>query len=49
MSEAIIKVEGLGKKYIISHEGVRRYTALRDVISNKAKGLMNKKTELPSK
>ncbi len=50
MSDAIIKVEGLGKKYIISHEGARRYTALRDVITNKAKGLVTKKgTEQPTK
>lgn len=37
MSDSIIKVEGLGKKYIISHEGRESYTALRDVISRKAK------------
>jgi lipopolysaccharide transport system ATP-binding protein len=36
MSDAIIKVEGLGKKYIISHEQRESYTALRDVISRKA-------------
>lgn len=37
MSDTIIKVEGLGKKYIITHEGRESYTALRDVISRKAK------------
>lgn len=37
MSESIIKIEGLSKKYIISHEGRTGYTALRDVISRKAK------------
>jgi lipopolysaccharide transport system ATP-binding protein len=42
MSDVIIKVEGLGKKYIISHEQKERYTALRDVISNKVKGLVNR-------
>lgn len=42
MNEAIIKVEGLGKKYIISHEQARGYTALRDVISKKAKGIFRK-------
>jgi lipopolysaccharide transport system ATP-binding protein len=43
MSEAIITVEGLGKKYRISHQGGRpRYTALRDVITEKAKGLFKK-------
>lgn len=50
MSEAIIKVEGLGKKYIISHEtGGQRYTALRDIIAKKAKGLIKRGTELPAK
>jgi lipopolysaccharide transport system ATP-binding protein len=33
MSKSIIKVEGLGKKYTISHETREGYTALRDVIS----------------
>ena len=40
MSSAIIKVENLGKKYQIRHQAERqRYTALRDVIASKAKGL----------
>jgi lipopolysaccharide transport system ATP-binding protein len=39
---AAIKVEGLGKKYTISHEEPERYTALRDVIDRKAKGLFRK-------
>ena len=34
MSESIIKVEGLSKKYFIGHEKPQSYTALRDVISN---------------
>ena len=42
MSEPIIKVEGLGKKYIISHEQRESYTALRDVISRKAKKLTSR-------
>ena len=34
MSDAIIKVENLGKKYRISHQGERlRYVALRDVLA----------------
>jgi lipopolysaccharide transport system ATP-binding protein len=37
MSEPIIKVEGLGKKYIISHEGKESYRSLRDIISRRAK------------
>ena len=36
MSDAIISVENLGKKYRISHQGERqRYVALRDVIAQK--------------
>src|SRR5688500_2625092 len=49
MSEAIIKVNNLSKKYIIAHERVGGYTALRDVISNKAKGFLRKQNGLPSK
>lgn len=40
MSEPIIKVQGLGKRYIISHEVAERYTALRDVIVRRTKRLM---------
>lgn len=40
MSSAIIKVENLGKKYRISHQGERqRYVALRDVLASKVKRL----------
>lgn len=39
MSDAIIRVEGIGKKYRIRHERTERYTALRDVIAAKARGL----------
>src|SRR4030095_4470974 len=49
MSEPIIKVEELGKKYTISHEGTRgRYTALRDVISNKARSLVKRSNGITS-
>ncbi|HAF03989.1 MAG TPA: hypothetical protein DCG89_09330 [Spartobacteria bacterium] len=45
MSEAIISVENLGKKYRLRHER-ERYTALRDVIADKAKSFFKKlKTE----
>ena len=40
MSDTVIKVENLGKKYIIGHEKQERYTALRDVMANGAKGLL---------
>ena len=41
MSDTVIRVENLGKKYIIGHQQQERYTALRDVITNKR--LPNKK------
>lgn len=37
---AIIKVENLGKKYMIGHQNRESYTAMRDVIANKAKQLI---------
>lgn len=50
MSDAIIKVEGLGKKYIISHEQeTGKYTALRDVIANRTKVVLKKRQQLPAK
>jgi lipopolysaccharide transport system ATP-binding protein len=39
MSDTVIRVENLGKKYIIAHQKQERYTALRDVIANGAKSL----------
>ena len=39
MSNTIIRVENLGKKYIIGHQKQERYTALRDVIANGAKSV----------
>ncbi|MGP8020064.1 MAG: polysaccharide ABC transporter ATP-binding protein [Limisphaerales bacterium] len=45
MSEAIITVENLGKKYRIRHQqqGGVRYVTLRDVIAEKAKGLFRQR------
>ncbi len=42
MSDTIIQVENLGKKYIIGHQqqGASNYVALRDVIANGAKSLL---------
>jgi lipopolysaccharide transport system ATP-binding protein len=37
MSDTVIKVENLGKKYLIKHEQRERYTALRDVMAKGAK------------
>ena len=40
MSDYAIKVEGLGKKYLLRHHAVgRRYVALRDVLTDKARSL----------
>ena len=36
MSDVVIRVENLSKKYIIGHQKQERYTALRDVIANGA-------------
>lgn len=36
MSDTIIQIENLGKKYILQHKQSERYTSLRDVISGKA-------------
>src|SRR6266702_4143672 len=33
----VIKVENIGKKYILSHQKQERYLALRDVMANKAR------------
>lgn len=39
MSDTIIKVEGIGKRYRIHHRKAERYTALRDVIADKVRGI----------
>ena len=36
MSDYVVRVEGIGKKYTIRHGGVYGYTALRDVLSEGA-------------
>lgn len=40
MSEAIIRVENLGKKYIIGHQQQEGYRTLRDVIVSQTKSLL---------
>jgi lipopolysaccharide transport system ATP-binding protein len=42
MSDTIIRVENLGKKYLIKHQQQGSYTALRDVITEKTKSFCNK-------
>jgi len=48
MSDFAIKVEGLGKKYLLQHQTAgRRYVALRDVLAGKAKALFgSRKSEI---
>jgi len=41
LSSPIIQVENLSKSFILSHEGRESYTALRDVISQKAKKIFS--------
>jgi lipopolysaccharide transport system ATP-binding protein len=40
MSDTVIKVKNLSKKYIIGHQQQERYTTLRDSIATGAKGLL---------
>ena len=45
MSDVIIKVENLGKKYIIGHQkGAKKYDAFRDVIMEKAASLFQRRS-----
>ena len=46
MSNPIIQVSNLSKSYTITHEGKERYTALRDVMAQKAKKLFSFPTSL---
>lgn len=39
MSNTVISVQDLGKKYLVTHQRPERYTALRDVIAKKVKDL----------
>ncbi len=41
MGDVVIRVEGLGKKYRISHQRKERYTALRDVIADKVRSVFS--------
>jgi lipopolysaccharide transport system ATP-binding protein len=43
MSDFVIKVENLGKKYLLQHQAAgKRYVALRDVLADKAKAIFGK-------
>jgi len=49
MSQAIIKTEHVSKKFLISHEGPQRYHSLRDVIAQKARALVGRRSKNVSK
>jgi lipopolysaccharide transport system ATP-binding protein len=49
MSKPIITVENLCKSYILKHQNTERYTALRDVIANKAKSIFNSQSSTQNK
>ncbi|MGA7933957.1 MAG: polysaccharide ABC transporter ATP-binding protein [Kovacikia sp.] len=40
MSDPVIRVENLGKKYVIAHQRTESYVALRDVIAQRARSLV---------
>ena len=42
MSDSIIKAEGIGKRYRIRHQRPERYTALRDVITERVERLLGR-------
>src|ERR1035437_458323 len=42
VQDTIISVENLGKKYSLRHQSSERYTALRDVIADRVKGLFRR-------
>ena len=39
MTNTVIKIEGLGKKYLLAHKSPQRYIALRDVLVERARRL----------
>lgn len=42
MSDTVIRVENIGKRYLLGHQKQERYTALRDVVANGAKSFGRK-------
>jgi lipopolysaccharide transport system ATP-binding protein len=45
MSDVAIRISGLGKKYRIRHQRPERYIALRDVITDKVRGVLRPRTQ----
>ncbi len=48
MSETVIQVDNLGKKYIIGHQAKEKYLTFRDAIAQKTKKLLNPFGKSPS-
>jgi lipopolysaccharide transport system ATP-binding protein len=46
MSDTVITIENLSKRYLIGHTSGERYTALRDVLAREARNLMRKVVDL---
>ncbi len=46
MSDSIIKLEGVSKKYRLHHQSKERYTTLRDTVTRQIKGLFNPKSKV---
>jgi hypothetical protein len=44
-SDAIIRIEGLGKRYSLRHLRDQRYIALRDMLVEKATGLFRRNSD----
>jgi lipopolysaccharide transport system ATP-binding protein len=42
MTDTVIRVENLGKKYVIDHQKQERYSTLRDAMANRARALAQK-------
>ncbi|MGD1874839.1 MAG: ABC transporter ATP-binding protein [Mastigocoleus sp.] len=49
MSDKVIRVENLGKKYVLSHQQQERYTTLRDSIAKNAKNILGSVRKQKSK
>ncbi len=49
IKQSIIKAEGVSKKFLISHEGNQKYTALRDTLTYKFKNILSRKKDYSSK
>jgi lipopolysaccharide transport system ATP-binding protein len=46
MSEVVIKVEGLSKRFVISHVHQERYSTLREVLAARARNFLSRETDV---